>query len=209
MKWVKQEDAGMGYQNFSVLPLTADNEETRLRIQQLRSDFVGLKGMSVLDIGCHAGLASLLALESGAKEVLAIDVTNDYLPKLKEFAESQSLPLAIEKIDFLNLSDRHVSDVVVFLEVYHWLSTQGIEPQEVSRRLDLLARKMIFFESLVDRSDPSVLRSHKQLNSRYRLWQVFEYLISKNWSAEFLGLTKYFPAEYLRGRFLLKRKKDK
>lgn len=86
MKWVKQDDAGMGYQNFSVLPLTADNEATRIRIQELRSDFFGLKGMSVLDIGCHAGLASLLSLESGAKKVLAIDVTNDYLLKLKELS---------------------------------------------------------------------------------------------------------------------------
>lgn len=206
MRWIKDSQIGMSYQNFSVIPLTPHTEATRHRIEQLREDLVFVKNKSVLDIGCHAGLATLIALECGAKRVFATDICDDYLGSIQTFAEQEGLMVQTENINFLGLSERHASDVVLLLEVYHWLAKQSVTPDDVVKKLIDLAHESVFIESPVDRSDPSVTRAFGSELKDYKFFQVLDIMANVGWKIEFVGLTKYFPEEYLRGRFLLTRK---
>jgi 2-polyprenyl-3-methyl-5-hydroxy-6-metoxy-1,4-benzoquinol methylase len=205
VKWVNEKQKGMAYQKFRVMPLTPLNPETAKRLEQLQNDLKLVKEKTVLDIGCHAGLASVVALECGARKVLATDVTQEYLGDLNKFSESTEQPLSTEHVSFLDLNERHTSQVVIFLEVYHWLAAQGVAPTVVANKLNELATDHIIFESPLDRSDPSVVRAMGDRSADYNLFQILDVLLAKGWRIEFTGLASYFPSEYVRGRFLLTR----
>ncbi len=205
MNWTDSDGRGMGYQCFSVNPLLATNRETQLRIDQLREDLLCVAGRSVLDIGCYAGLASIVSLEMGATNVLATDVSDKYFVPFQKWIKTTGVPCSLEEIDFNSLDTRHARDVVLFFEVYHWLAHQGISAGRVAEKLNMLAKCCIVIESPFDRSDPSIVRSLGDKSDIYRLDLVLNGLKGMGWGVEFYGLTKYFPGEYNRARFLLTR----
>jgi SAM-dependent methyltransferase len=205
MNWTNSDGLGMGYQRFSVDPLTPQNRETELRIAQLKEDLACVARRSVLDIGCFAGLASIISLELGAANVLATDVDDRFFAPLRTWLTLKGLPGAVQQVDFKSLGEEHRRDVVLFFEVYHWLAHQGLKASQVAEKLNFLARNCIVIESPFDRSDPSIVRSLGDRSDIYRLDLLLDSLIEMGWAIEFLGLTNYFPGEYNRARFLATR----
>lgn len=206
ISWVNNiSDSGMGYQRFSVDPLVALNAETKKRLNQLLADLLFVKGRTVLDIGVHAGLASIACIELGAKSVIGTDVDDTYFQPIAAWASGSPHSLSLEKVDFLNLTTKHTSDVLLILEVYHWLSHQGINSNEVATRLNMLAKQYIYIETPWDLTDPSVSR-YRETSQHYYPAKLLNKLIEYGWSVEFIGLCDYFPIEYHRARFLLRRK---
>src|SRR3954454_8247027 len=81
-----------------------------------------LSGLSVLDIGCNAGLYSIEIKRRGAERVVAVDADPDYLEQAKFAAH-----LAEAEIEFHQLSVYDVArlgerfDLVLFLGVFYHL----------------------------------------------------------------------------------------
>lgn len=203
--WTLNNIEGMDYQNFEVSPLKAISIPTQKRMDQLFEDLNCVKSKSVLDIGCFAGLASLVALKCGASKVISTDVNAKYLNYINAYAVENGLPLRTEEVDFNGLTKDHCSDVVLLLEVYHWLAHQGLKPDFVATKLNMLANQYIIIESPFDRTDPSVLRSLGENSNFYRLDLLLNSLIDMGWSVNFSGLTSYFPSEYNRARFIARK----
>jgi hypothetical protein len=201
----KRDDGGMGYQSFSVDPLKALNDVSGKRLAQLRSDLSFVNGLRVLDIGIYAGLASITCLELGAKSVMGTDVDDTFFTPIATWATSSNKPLSLEKVDFLNLTGKHISDVVLLLEVYHWLSHQGVNYCEVAKKLNSLAVRHIYIETPWDNTDPSVSK-YAETSKYYFPAKLLDELVSYGWYTQFMGLCDYFPKEYHRARFLLARK---
>lgn len=204
--WSDTEEPGMGYERFSVDPLRALNEETRLRIVQLESDLKPVIGKSVLDIGCHAGLGSVMSLQLGAASVYATDVSPKFLKPLKDWGQLHALPLEVESIGFANLGSQHRREVVVFFEVYHWLADQGWSAMAVAERLNEVTESVILIESPWDSSDPSIARSKSEYSAKYELYELLKYLVWWNFEVTFVGMCSYFGNGYSRARFICKRK---
>ena len=207
--WSKTDSAGMGYECFSVDPLSPLNEQTRRRIDQLNSDLRVVEGKSVLDIGCHAGLASVMSLNFGARSVLATDISPDFLEQLGAWATTNRLPLSVENVAFSDLGPSHSSDVVLLLEVYHWLAKQGWSVDDVAAKLDSITRETLLIESPWDETDPSVATPGDHRSKKYRLHELLACLQYLGFDIEFLGMTNYFPPEFNRVRFMCTRKREK
>jgi SAM-dependent methyltransferase len=207
--WSKTDSAGMGYECFSVDPLSPLNEQTRRRIDQLNSDLRVVEGKTVLDIGCHAGLASVMSLNFGARSVLATDISPDFLEQLGAWATANRLPLSVENVAFSDLGPSHSSDVVLLLEVYHWLAKQGWSVDDVAAKLDSVTRESILIESPWDETDPSVATPGDHRSKKYRLHELLARLQYLGFDIEFLGMTNYFPPEFNRVRFMCTRKRER
>lgn len=203
--WSNTGALGMGYECFAVDPLAPLNDETRSRLEQLRSDLKPVSGLTVLDIGCHAGLASVVSLEMGAKSVLATDVSDEFLNSIAAWSGRKDLPLSVEQASFAELDESHRRDVVLLLEVYHWLAKQGWSAEAVAEKLDLLASQYVVIESPWDATDPSAARRGSEVSADYSLYRLLDSLCGLGFEVAFMGLTTYFPPEYNRARFLCRR----
>lgn len=201
--WTEKHE-GMGYQNFSVAPFVGLNDETRTRIIQLKEDLIVVNGLSVLDIGIFAGLSAICCFELGAKSVFGADVDIRYFNEMSNWANDNKKQLSLVQSDFSQLDEGVSSDVVLLLEVYHWLSHQGLEACTVAHKLNLLAKKYIYIETPWDITDPSVKR-YSETASNYNPSRLLECLIKLGWSVNYLGLCSYFPVEYHRARFMATR----
>jgi SAM-dependent methyltransferase len=203
--WTGNLNFGMSYQQFSVDPLVALTPEADLRLVQLKNDLACVSGRSVLDIGCFAGLASILSLELGAKKVLSADVDPTYLNDIQRWAKESNRPLVAINLDFNSLTNDHAADVVIFMEVYHWLAHQGVADDAIAAKLNSLGREYIYIESPYDAWDPSIQRSMEGKLHLYRIDAVMSKLLKLGWKIEFLGMANYFPVEYRRARFMATR----
>lgn len=200
--WTSNFSGGMSYQQFSVDPLLPLTEEAELRVSQLMTDLTCVNGKTVLDIGCFAGLASILSLELGATKVTSADVDPTYLADIQRWATESNRSLSTINLDFNSLNTNHVADVVIFMEVYHWLAHQGLPDEIVANKLNELARTNIYIETPYDAWDPSIQRSMEGKLHLYRIDTVMNKLLSFGWKIEFLGMANYFPADYRRARFM-------
>lgn len=200
--WTNNFSDGMGYQQFSVDPLIPLSPEADLRIAQLKNDLVCVRGNSVLDIGCFAGLASVLSLELGATKVISVDVDPTYLNDLQSWAAESNRPLSTINADFNSLTKEHAADVVIFMEVYHWLVHQGVPDDVIAIKLNVLASKNIYIESPYDAWDPSIQRAMQGKLHLYRIDYVMNKLLEFGWRIEFMGMANYFPVDYRRARFM-------
>ena len=203
--WTGKLNTGMSYQKFSVDPLVPLTPEADLRLVQLKNDLTCVRGKSVLDIGCFAGLASILTLELGATKVVSVDVDPTYLNDIQRWAKDSNRPLVAINSDFNSLTNDHTADVVIFMEIYHWLAHQGVADDAIAAKLNNLGRTNIYIESPYDAWDPSIQRSMEGKLHLYRIDAVMSKLLKLGWKIEFLGMANYFPPEYRRARFMATR----
>ena len=199
------EGGGMSYQRYSVDPLLALNKETGDRITQLRSDLDLVRGCTVLDVGTYAGLAAMVCLEAGAKSVCGADVDDSFFLPISNWSRERGKPITLINLGFGELNSDHKADVVLLLEVYHWLSHQGLSAIEVANKLNILARSHIVIETPYDGTDPSVQRVETHAVERYQPSELLDTLVRLGWKVEFRGLCSYFPKEYKRARFICSR----
>lgn len=105
---------------------------------QLKPMFPDLKGKTVLDLGCGYGWHCKYAIDSGATEVLGIDISNNMLDKAKQLNKDAHIKYQRCKIeeysypentyDFVisNLALHYVEDLeMIYKKVYQTLKTNG------------------------------------------------------------------------------------
>lgn len=194
---------GMQYQIFKPIPLTGLTPQACTRLDLLRKDLSFVKGLTVLDIGAHAGMASLAALEAGAVSVLSTDISDTFTSDLNSYYNRENLCGRAELISFDRLSQSHSRDCVFALEVIHWLVHQNTPLVGIADKLDLLANSYIYIETPIDATDPSIATSlGSKAVARYRLNVILDRLLDRGWRVSYLGSALYFGEEYNRVRLL-------
>jgi len=136
--------------------LNLDNERTKNIIELLNRR----KPIKVLDIGANRGAYSLLALEKGTEEVIAIDLDNYSLEYLFDNIKELRQKITIAKLDIMNYPEkpgyyqtylsaheRLNSDFTICLAVVHHVCYFGNFSFEVfAERLNRFATKILIVE---------------------------------------------------------------
>ena len=101
----------------------------------------------MLDIGCNSGLLTMYALRLGAAKVDACDVRPPLVEFVSRVVQARSLPVTVSQISFDKLlpADRK-ADIVLFMDLLHWVVSQGLELREVIRRLAELTEQILYIE---------------------------------------------------------------
>lgn len=169
------------YERYDPKTLQPANTETGIRLQELGWESADFKGQSVLDIGCNSGLLTLYALRLGATKVHACDVQAPLVEFVTEVVKAHRLPVTIEKRAFKDLDpSKDKADVVLFMEVLHWLVSQGLELRSVIQRLARLTGNILYLELPWSVSEPSIQKQTKLTEEQYSADAVLD------------ELTKYF-----------------
>ena len=192
------------YQHFDPVSLAPQSVPTQRRIGDLAPLVALASGRSVLDIGCNAGLVSALALRAGARSVLSTDVDPNFVAATSSLTKHHAGQWEVRKLAFEAHSATERADVVYFLEVYHWLLHQGMSPEAVAEKLDLLTGQVLVLEAPWDATDPSVAASLKHVH--YSLPPLLQALQSAGFRIELVGFASYFAAEYQRAMFRCERR---
>ena len=86
-----------------------NHEAVNVRAQTLLDENIEhIQGKRILDLGCHFGTFSYIALQLGAKSVLGVDSSVDLIKQAKEMFTASSVPK--DKYDFI------IQDVITYLE---------------------------------------------------------------------------------------------
>jgi len=191
------------YQDFDPVSLAARSAETERRLADLDAVIGLVAGKTVLDIGCNGGLVAALALRSGALSVVATDVNPDFVDATRDVLRHHAgtWEARVVAAGDLRRSDR--AQVTFFLEVYHWLIHQGMDPEHVADILDDVTAECIVIEAPWDSRDPSVANSLKGMH--YSLPELLRALGQRGFAIRLTGFATYFPAEYERPLFVCTR----
>lgn len=145
------------YDQFDLETLVPLNEPTRVRLAEVDFRPELFAGKSVLDIGANSGLLSIEAWKRGASRITAIDVQDPCIESLEAILEHHDIPMAVEKKGVSQLDpevDTH--DIVLFFEVIHWTTAQGMPiPQAIERVANVTADTLII-EFPWDIREPSI-----------------------------------------------------
>jgi SAM-dependent methyltransferase len=192
------------YQEYDPETLEPTTAATSARMQDLAPLQDVVRGRSVLDMGCNAGLVSIHALKWGADKVTAVDVTRDGVEFLAGVAARHHLPITTRIASFNALDpDADGADVVLMLEVIHWLVAQGQSLEAVVERLGRLTRQVLVIETPWSVDEPSIRRQTTLTPSDYGMDLVLEALLGHFRSVEFVKFCRYFSADGASKRALL------
>jgi len=185
------------YNEFDPVTLAPTNDQTARRIEELGLERLELRGRSVLDIGCNNGLASFLCATSGAVDVHAVDVNPDLVELVKAQAQARGLNcIRAEMTGFDQLdAQRDQADVVLFLEVLHWVVGQGMSIREAMRRLWALTRETLVMEFPWSVSEPSISRQTALTEAEYNSQLILEWLTLCFDRVEFRCFNTYFQGQ--------------
>lgn len=118
------------------------------------------KPKKVLDIGANKGAFSLLALDNGTEEIIAVDLDNYSLDYLFDEIKSHKMKATIAKLDIMNYPqhpgyyqsyypahERLNSDFTICLAVVHHICYFGNNSfEEFAEKLDRFTKKMLIVE---------------------------------------------------------------
>jgi SAM-dependent methyltransferase len=169
------------YERYDPRTLEPTNAETYIRLQELAWKAEDFKGRTVLDIGCNSGLLTMYALQLGAAKVHACDVQEIFVDFVSRAIAARKLPVTVSKIglDKLNPAE-HKAEIVLFMEVLHWVVSQGLELRDVVRRLAELTDDLLYLEFPWSVKEPSIQKQTKLTEEMYSAGLVLD------------ELTKYF-----------------
>ena len=169
------------YEKYDADTLIPSNNATFIRLMELGWTSKEFEGKSVLDIGCNTGALSIYALSLGASKVKAIDVQDPLLDFFSQVVNTHKLAILVEKKGFNQLSTNSDSaDIVLLMEVLHWLIDQGATVRDSIKKLASLANEAIYIETPWDINEPSIAAKGKLTSQEYNM----DLIISE--------LTKYF-----------------
>lgn len=183
------------YQVFGLADLSPQNEETRVRVDELESVLPTVLGRTVLDLGCNGGLSSLLAARAGATSVYAMDVDADLISQLQRTADEHGLPVTAERIPFWELPTARAADVVFAFEIVHWLVHQGASLDQVARRLRELTGDVLFIETPWDATEPSIRVKETIKDHHYSARDLIAALLDSGFKVEVMHFSQYFGGD--------------
>ncbi len=145
------------YEQYDPVTLKPTNDSTYTRLIELGWNADQFKGKTVLDIGCNTGALSIYALSLGASKIKAVDVQLPLLNFFKEVVDGHNLPISVVKKGFNELNPIDDSaDVVLLMEVLHWLVDQGGNIKDAIAKLASLTNDSLYIETPWDINEPSI-----------------------------------------------------
>ncbi len=149
-----------GYQNFNINGMGIYDigvNHVKEKYDILKPIFKEFKDKSFLDLGCHNGLFSFLANNSGMHPIISFDIDSDNIELLlilKDYIKPKELHIIKENIS--HCTDK--CDIVNALALIHWLysctSFYG-SVDEIINHLQWLTNEVLFVE-WIDPTDGAV-----------------------------------------------------
>jgi SAM-dependent methyltransferase len=170
-------DNSCAYERYDPCTLEPTTSETALRLQELGWSAKDFCGKSVLDIGCNSGLLTMYALHLGAARVHACDVQPLLVDFVSEVVALRKVPVTVSKKAFNELQPAaDKADVVFFMEVLHWVVSQGLELRDVIQRLAALTGELLYIEFPWSVREPSIQKQTKLTEELYSAEAVLDEL---------------------------------
>jgi SAM-dependent methyltransferase len=169
------------YDHFDIQTLEPLNEDTYVRLDELGWNESEFAGRTVLDIGANSGLLTVHALRLGARSVHACEVQTELADFVRQVVHRHGLPVEVSGTPFHKLTaEEHGADVVLFMEVLHWVVSQGIPQREAVRKLAELTGELLYLETPWSVAEPSIRAQTTLTDQTYSAATILD------------ELTKYF-----------------
>jgi trans-aconitate methyltransferase len=192
------------YQEFDVQTLEPLNRQTALRIEDLAPVWESVRGRTVLDVGCNVGLATMLSCRAGATSVLSVDVDPPALSRVRWLATRHGLPVTTKLARLNQLTPAtDGAQVVLALEVLHWIVQQGTPLAEAVAQLAALASETLIVETPWSITEPSIASQTHLTADDYSMDALLEALLESFASVEVVRFCRYVGAGTLSQRVLL------
>lgn len=150
-------DSTCSYEFYDPATLKPTNESTYVRLIETGWSKDTFNGKSVLDIGANSGALSIFAHQLGAASVHAFEVQKPFVEFFSEVVRLHNLPITVELGGFNALTpEKHGADVVLCMEVLHWIVQQGGLLPDAVARLAALTGETLFVETPWDTNEPSI-----------------------------------------------------
>ena len=195
------------YEEYDPISLTPANDKTYIRLMELGWDKEQFADKSVLDIGGNSGILSLYAYNLGAKNIQYVDVQEPLVDFFQSVVEKHELPIDVAKKGFLELDPKIDSkDVVLCMEVLHWLVDQGTTVTDSVKKLADLTNETLYLETPWDISEPSIAHKGVVLEEDYNIELILRELQAHFMSVEMIRFMTYFGKMKDSKRILIKAK---
>ena len=187
------------YQTYDRNTLEPIGIESETRLNELSFLKELVNGRQVLDIGTNSGIVAIQVAKWGAKRILATDVNKQLIDHLQNIVEAHELPISAEICAFKSLDPlTFKSDVVLCLEVIHWLVHQGNPVAEIVERLDSLTNKTLIIETPWDKSEKSIQARMNDSLEMYSLPIILDLFIRIGYQVQILYFAEYFTDQSTR-----------
>jgi trans-aconitate methyltransferase len=195
---VKLPEHSCVYNDFDPTTLRPRNRETAMRKIEIDLNKLEVAGKCVLDIGCNNGYLSLRCANGGAAHITSMDVRDEYLTFLQQIVEARGhdAQFKIVNANFRDIStSEYQSDVVFFLEVLHWVTSQGETIQRSIRRLWELTRETLVIEFPWSVDEPSIRVQTTLTSDVYDARIIFRALTHYFNVVQVVGFGEYLGAQ--------------
>jgi 2-polyprenyl-3-methyl-5-hydroxy-6-metoxy-1,4-benzoquinol methylase len=200
-------DSSCTYQTYDLSTLEPIGIESETRLKEL--DFLRdlVVDQQVLDIGTNSGIVAIQAAKWGAKKILATDVNKQLIDNLQTTVEAHGLAISANICAFKSLDPLiHKSDIVLCLEVIHWLVHQGNPISEIVEKLDSLTNKTLIIETPWDKSEKSIQARMNSSLEHYSLPEILDSFLQIGYKIQILYFATYFTDQSTRVMIRLDKK---
>jgi SAM-dependent methyltransferase len=158
------------YEVYDPVTLVPGNESTFVRLMELGWTETEFRGRRVLDIGANTGILSIRAHQLGASSVQAVDVQAPLVEFFARVAARHKLPVTVERRGFAQLdAAKDAADIVLFMEVLHWIVDQGGNVPDTIAKLASLTHDTLYLETPWDIGEPSIASKGIISEERYNI----------------------------------------
>ena len=161
-------DSACAYEDYDPGTLVPRNRSTYLRLLELGWKEETFLGKDVLDIGCNSGILSIEAHRLGAASVRSVDVQRPLVDFFGDVVARHKLPIDVSMASLDQLDAKSDgADVVLFMEVLHWVVDQGGSVSNAIAKLASLTRETLFLETPWDINEPSIAARNRLTVKEY------------------------------------------
>lgn len=186
----QRERSACVYHEFDPETLRPLNLRTEQRIEDLRVVLSEVKGRTVLDVGAHRGLVSLLVARAGASRVTALEPVADDVARIRVASERSGLPIEARQGSVWDEMESG-AEVVLALEVLHWMVHQGASVEAAVERLCALTGRTLFLETPWSTAAPSIASSMNATLVDYDMERVLGALLDRGFEVRVLHFCRY------------------